>query len=50
MTADEASNHDKTRQERRDLKLRKKKEQIAKHGKGMAQMYRDAVSKRLKEK
>jgi len=46
--ANEAANHEKSRQERRDDKLRKKKERIAKHGKGIAQMYRDAISKRLK--
>jgi hypothetical protein len=39
-----------TRQERREKKLRKKKERMVKHGKGMAQMYKDAVSKRLKSK
>jgi hypothetical protein len=48
MTPDEANNHGETRQERRGQKLKKKKERVAKHGKGMAQMYRDAVSKRLK--
>jgi len=48
MTPDEANSHGETRQERRGQKLNKKKERVAKHGKGMAQMYRDAVSKRLK--
>jgi len=37
-----------TRQERREKKLRKQKERMVKHGKGMAQMYKDAVSKRIK--
>ncbi len=37
-----------TRQEKREKKLRKKKERIKKHGKGLAQMYRDAVEKRRK--
>lgn len=49
MTANEAGNHEETRQQRRDQKLKKKKERIAKHGKGLAQIYRDAVSKRLKK-
>jgi hypothetical protein len=37
-----------TRQEKRAKKLRKKKERIKKHGKGLAQMYKDAVEKRGK--
>jgi len=38
-----------TRQSRRERKLRKKRERIAKHGKTIAQVYRDAVLKRLKK-
>jgi len=49
MTANEANGSGETRQERRNHKLKKKKERIAKHGKSIAQMYRDAVSKRLKK-
>jgi hypothetical protein len=40
---------DGTRQERRARKLRKKKERMKQHGKGLAQMYRDVVEKREKE-
>jgi hypothetical protein len=38
-----------TRQERRERKLRKKKERIAQSGKGLVKMYRDAVLKRMKK-
>jgi len=37
-----------TRQERREKKLKKKRERIAKHGKGLAKIYMDAIMKRLK--
>ena len=37
---------EKTRQERREKKLRKKKEHIAQHGKGLTKIYKDAVEKR----
>jgi hypothetical protein len=50
MPANEPVNHSETRQERREKKLRKKQERIAKHGKNLAQIYRDAVTKRLKKK
>jgi len=39
-----------TRQERRDKKLRKKRERIPKHGKNLARVYLDAVMKRLRGK
>ena len=39
-----------TRQERRDKKLRKKRERVRKHGKGLAAMYRNAILKRLKRR
>ncbi len=39
-----------TRQEIRDEKLRKKKERIPKHGRNLAQIYRDAVQKRTSKK
>jgi hypothetical protein len=45
-----ANNGPETRQDRREQKLRKQKERIAKHGKGLAQMYKDVVSKRAKKK
>jgi hypothetical protein len=38
-----------TRQERRERKLRKKKERIAQSGKGLVKIYRDAVLKRMKK-
>ncbi len=37
-----------TRQERREKKLRKKRERIPKHGKSLARVYIDAILKRLK--
>jgi len=39
-----------TRQERREKKLKKKRERIPKHGKNLAKVYIDAVLKRLKRK
>ncbi len=44
MTNDE----EETRQERREKKLQKKRERIAKHGKNIARIYMDAIMKRLK--
>ena len=41
-------NHIETKQERRDKKLRKKRERMAKHGKNLAKVYMDAILKRLK--
>ena len=38
----------KIRQERREKKLRKKREQVKKHGKSIARIYMDAILKRLK--
>ena len=43
------NNGEETRQVKREKKLRSKKERMKKHGKGLAQMYRDAVEKRKKE-
>lgn len=37
-----------TRQERREKKLRKKRERIPKHGKNLARIYMEAILKRLK--
>ena len=37
-----------SRQERRDKKLKKKRERMAKHGKNLAKIYLDAIRKRLK--
>ncbi len=39
-----------TKQERRERKLRKKRERIAKHGKNLAKVYMDAIMKRLRKK
>ena len=41
-------NNIETRQERREKKLRKKKERMPKHGKNLIETYRDAILKRLK--
>ena len=38
------------RQERREQKLRKKRERIPKHGKNLAKIYMDAILKRLRGK
>jgi len=37
-----------TKQERREKKLKKKRERIQQHGKNLARIYVDAVLKRLK--
>ena len=37
-----------TRQERRERKLRRKRERVPKHGKGLAASYRDIILKRLR--
>ena len=39
---------EETRQERREKKLKKKQERMQQHGKGLAQIYKDAILKRLK--
>jgi len=39
-----------TRQERREKKLRKKRERMPKHGKNLAKIYMDAILKRLRGK
>ncbi len=40
----------KTRQERREKRLKKKKERMPKHGKSLARTYMDAILKRLRGK
>ena len=42
------NNHKDTRQERREKKLRKKKERIPKHGRSLAQIYKEAIIKRIR--
>ena len=37
-----------TRQERRDRRLKKKRERMPKHGQSLARIYMDAILKRLK--
>ena len=39
--------HSETKQERREKKLKKQKERIQQHGKGLATIYKDAVLKKL---
>ena len=39
-----------TKQERREKKLQKKRERIAKHGKNIARIYMDAIMKRFRKK
>lgn len=39
---------EETREERREKRLRRKRERMPKHGKSLAKVYRDAVLKRLK--
>lgn len=46
----DADNRNETRQERRERKLRKKKERIAQHGKSIVKIYQSVVMKRLKGK
>jgi hypothetical protein len=41
---------EETKQERREKKLKKKRERIPQHGKSLARVYRDAVLKRLRKK
>jgi hypothetical protein len=44
------SNDVETRQERREKKLKKKRERMRKHGRNLARIYRDAILKRLRLK
>ena len=39
--------YSESRQERRERKRTARREKMAKHGKGLAQMYRDVIMKRL---
>jgi hypothetical protein len=45
-----SSNGVETRQERREQKLKKRRERMPKHGKNLARVYIDAVLKRLKRR
>jgi hypothetical protein len=42
------SEEEKTRQEQREERARKEKERLAKHGKGLGKVYKDAITKRLR--
>jgi len=44
-----ANDSEVTRKDKREEKLRKKKQKIKQHGKGLAKIYRDAVEKRVKD-
>ncbi len=50
MSDNKDENSIETRQQRRQKKLEKKRERIRKHGKSLAQTYRDAILKRLRGK
>jgi hypothetical protein len=41
------ANQKETRQERREKKLESKREQMKKHGKGLARLYKEAILKRI---
>jgi hypothetical protein len=43
-----SDNEAETRQERREKKLKKKRERMPKHGKSLARVYMDAILKRLR--
>ena len=45
-----SNNEAETKQERREKKLQKKRERMAKHGKNLARVYIDAIMKRLRGK
>jgi hypothetical protein len=45
-----SDNEAETKQERRDKKLKKKRERMPKHGKSLARVYMDAIMKRLRGK
>ena len=45
-----SDNEVETKQERREKKLKKKRERMAKHGKNIARVYMDAIMKRLRGK
>jgi hypothetical protein len=44
MNTDESE----TRQERREERLKKKREKIPQHGRGMARIYKEAILKRIR--
>jgi hypothetical protein len=50
MDSSSPKNDEVTRQEAREEKLRKKKQKIKQHGKGLAKIYKDAVIKSQKKR
>ncbi len=40
-------NQKQTKQERREKKLERKRDQMKKHGKGLARLYKEAILKRI---
>ncbi|MFC1958526.1 hypothetical protein ACFLV6_01205 [Chloroflexota bacterium] len=42
------NNHAETRQERREKKLKKKRERMAKHGRSLVTIYKEAILKKLR--
>jgi hypothetical protein len=50
VSSSPGNDSEETRQEKREKKQRRKKERMKQHGKGLAQMYKDAVEKRKQEK
>ena len=50
MNQADSPKSDETPQDKREEKLRKKRARIKQHGKGLGQIYRDAVSKRGRAK
>ena len=45
--SDNLSNGDETKQERREKKLKKKRERVPKHGRNLAHIYKEAILKRI---
>jgi hypothetical protein len=45
-----SDNEVETKQERRERKLKKKREKMPKHGKNLAKIYMDAILKRLRRR
>ncbi|MFH1775416.1 MAG: hypothetical protein ABH839_01990 [Chloroflexota bacterium] len=45
----DSSEETETRQERREHRLKKERERIAKHGRNLAKIYHDAIRKRLRQ-
>jgi hypothetical protein len=43
-----SSENQETRQERREKKLKKKRERVPKHGRNLARVYMEAILKRLR--